>query len=133
MLDMYKTAPKEQRDKVELMAAEKRLKTELAKVKEQQQQDKQRQRRGSNSSGGGGGGGSGAADDDQPPQPPPVNKKLKKLEEDISHLEKCLAAKEQEETMLLNEMEVKCLCAGLSNMSETDAADVDVLQSVSSI
>ena len=124
MLDMYKTAPKEQRDKVELMAAEKRLKTELAKVKEQlanikeqQQQDKQRQRRGSNSSGGGGGGGgvggSGAADDDQPPQPPPVNKKLKKLEEDISHLEKCLAAKEQVETMLLNEMEVKCLRAGL--------------------
>ena len=47
------------------------------------------------------------ADDDQPPQPSPVQKKLKKLEEEVGHLEKCLAAKEQEETMLLKEMEVR--------------------------
>ena len=35
LLDMYKTAPKEQRDKVELMAAEKRLKADLADLKAQ--------------------------------------------------------------------------------------------------
>ena len=33
-------------------------------------------------------------------------KKMKKLEEDNAELERNLAAKEQEETMLLNEMEV---------------------------
>ena len=126
MLDMYKTAPKEQRDKVELMATETRLKHELIKTKEQLEKTKeqlerakaqlndaalkttttaatntQRQRRGSHDSTGS------TADDDQPPQPSPVQKKLKKLEEDVGHLEKCLAAKEQEETMLLKEMEVR--------------------------
>jgi len=93
LLDMYKTAPKEQRDKVELMAAEKRLKAELGDVKGQmtklqeskQQIVMQEKKR--------------AADEEQ-------QKKLKKLEDDVAELERNLAAKEQEETTLLNEMEV---------------------------
>ena len=90
LLDMYKTAPKEQRDKVELMASEKRSKAEItdlkaliAKHQENKQQEKKK-----------------VVDEDQ-------LKKMKKLEEDKADLERNLGAKEQEETMLLNEMEVR--------------------------
>ena len=90
LLDMYKTAPKEQRDKVELMASEKRSKAEIADLKAQiakHQENKQQEKKR-------------VVDEDQ-------LKKMKKLEEDKAELERNLGAKEQEETMLLNEMEVK--------------------------
>ena len=86
------------------MAAEKRLKSELTKVKDQLTNAKAeaRQRRGSSCSNGRGSSCSnGHAEDDGYP-----NKKIKKLEEELDQLEKSLAAKEQEETMLLKEMEV---------------------------
>lgn len=109
MLDMYKTAPKEQRDKVELMAVERRLKSELTKVKDQLtnarlslQDQSSRQRRGSSCSNGHGSCSNGHAAEDEGY---PI-KKIKKLEEELEELEKSLAAKEQEEAMLLKEMEV---------------------------
>ena len=86
------------------MAAEKRLKSELTKVKDQLTNAKAeaRQRRGSSCSNGRGSScRNGHAEDDGYP-----NKKIKKLEEELDQLEKSLAAKEQEETMLLKEMEV---------------------------
>ena len=86
---MYKTAPKEQRDKVELMASEKRSKAEIADLKAQvakHQESKQQEKKK-------------VIDEDQ-------LKKMKKLEEDKAELERNLGAKEQEEALLLNEMEV---------------------------
>ena len=90
------------------MASEKRLKNELNKIREQlqvatarsaqQEQQHSRQRRGSSCS-------SGNAEEDSH-----ASKKIKKLEEEVAELDRALAAKEQEGTMLEKEMEVRYLC-----------------------
>ncbi|XP_076345548.1 E3 ubiquitin-protein ligase Bre1 isoform X8 [Tachypleus tridentatus] len=89
LLDMYKSAPKEQRDKVLLMASEKRARTETEELKQQlkKMQDNERKERRK------------LADED-------AMKKIKSLEEIVQQLQKAIAAQKQEEEALLSEMEV---------------------------
>uniref|UniRef100_H2LUU0 E3 ubiquitin protein ligase n=1 Tax=Oryzias latipes TaxID=8090 RepID=H2LUU0_ORYLA len=87
LLDMYKSAPKEQRDKVQLMAAERKSKAEVFfflfvypfnfRMKESKK----------------------LADED-------ALRKIRVAEETIEHLQKKLAATKQEEEALLSEMDV---------------------------
>uniref|UniRef100_A0A2R5LCT0 E3 ubiquitin protein ligase n=1 Tax=Ornithodoros turicata TaxID=34597 RepID=A0A2R5LCT0_9ACAR len=89
LLDMYKGAPKEQRDKVQLMAAEKKARAEVEEHRSQlkkfvEQERKERRK---------------LADED-------AMKKIRSLEETVAALHKNLAAQKQEEEALLNEMEV---------------------------
>ena len=89
LLDMYKSAPKESRDKVQLMGAEKKARQENEELRAQlrrMQENEKRERRK-------------LADDD-------AIRKIKRHEETISELQKNLAAQKQEEEALLNEMEV---------------------------
>lgn len=89
LLDMYKGAPKEQRDKVQLMAAEKKARAEVeehrSQLKKLAEQERKERRK--------------LADED-------AMKKIRCLEETVAALHKSLAAQKQEEEALLSEMEV---------------------------
>ncbi|CAH1802344.1 unnamed protein product [Owenia fusiformis] len=89
LLDMYKSAPKEQRDKVSLMTAEKKCKQEMDELKshirKMQEAEKKERRK--------------LADDD-------AIRKIKKLEDHIFELQKTVTNQKQEEEALLNEIEV---------------------------
>ncbi|KAM3822903.1 E3 ubiquitin-protein ligase BRE1B isoform 1-T1 [Vipera latastei] len=89
LLDMYKSAPKEQRDKVQLMAAEKKTKAEVEelrlRIRELEEKEKKESKK--------------MADED-------ALRKIKMAEEQIEHLQKKLAATKQEEEALLSEMDV---------------------------
>uniref|UniRef100_A0A452H7I5 E3 ubiquitin protein ligase n=1 Tax=Gopherus agassizii TaxID=38772 RepID=A0A452H7I5_9SAUR len=78
LLDMYKSAPKEQRDKVQLMAAEKKTKAEVeelrGRVRELEEKEKKESKK--------------MADED-------ALRKIKLAEEQIEHLQKKLAATKQ--------------------------------------
>ena len=89
LLDMFKTLPKEHRDKAGLMAAEKKVKLELEesrielkRVREAKKEEKKR-----------------LADED-------AQRRIKLLEEQCSALQKQVANHKQEEEALLSEMEV---------------------------
>uniref|UniRef100_A0A3B3VWC2 E3 ubiquitin protein ligase n=1 Tax=Poecilia latipinna TaxID=48699 RepID=A0A3B3VWC2_9TELE len=88
LLDMYKSAPKEQRDKVQLMAAERKSKAEVdlrMRVRELEEREKKESKK--------------LADED-------ALRKIRVAEETIEHLQKKLAATKQEEEALLSEMDV---------------------------
>lgn len=89
LLDMYKSAPKETRDKCQLLAIEKRAKQEIedlrGQVRRLQEAERKEKRK--------------LADDE-------AIKKIKRLEDTTSELSKALIAQKQEEEALLNEMEV---------------------------
>ncbi|XP_015684080.1 E3 ubiquitin-protein ligase BRE1B [Protobothrops mucrosquamatus] len=89
LLDMYKSAPKEQRDKVQLMAAEKKTKAEVeelrVRIRELEEKEKKESKK--------------MADEE-------ALRKIKMAEEQIEHLQKKLAATKQEEEALLSEMDV---------------------------
>jgi len=89
LLDMYKSAPKENRDKVQMMNQERKARQEIEELKShirRMQEAERRERRK-------------LAEED-------AIRKIKKLEENISEQQKLLAAQKQEEETLLNEMEV---------------------------
>ncbi|XP_052802588.1 E3 ubiquitin-protein ligase BRE1B-like isoform X2 [Mya arenaria] len=88
LLDMYKAAPKEQRDKVQLMACEKRLNKEIDDLRQhikKMQESERRERKK-------------LAEED-------ALRKIKKLEETIQDLQKNLATQKQREDVLLSEMD----------------------------
>ncbi|XP_064355596.1 LOW QUALITY PROTEIN: E3 ubiquitin-protein ligase BRE1B [Dromaius novaehollandiae] len=89
LLDMYKSAPKEQRDKVQLMAAERKSKAEVEELRGRARELEERERRESKK----------LADED-------ALRRLRQAEEQIEHLQKKLAATKQEEEALLSEMDV---------------------------
>ncbi|XP_066293224.1 E3 ubiquitin-protein ligase BRE1B-like isoform X7 [Branchiostoma lanceolatum] len=89
LLDMYKGAPKEQRDKVQLMAAEKKARAEVEELKQRIKSMEEKERQESKK----------LADEE-------ALKKLKAAEEKMQELQKGLAATKQEEDALLSEMEV---------------------------
>nr|XP_033801402.1 E3 ubiquitin-protein ligase BRE1B [Geotrypetes seraphini] len=89
LLDMYKSAPKEQRDKVQLMAAEKKTKAEVEDLKVRIRELEEKEKRESKK----------MADED-------ALRKIRMAEEQIDHLQKKLAATKQEEEALLSEMDV---------------------------
>ncbi|XP_004918162.1 E3 ubiquitin-protein ligase BRE1B isoform X2 [Xenopus tropicalis] len=89
LLDMYKSAPKEQRDKVQLMAAERKTKAEMeeqrTRVQALEEKDKRERKK--------------LADEE-------ALRKIKMAEEQIDHLQRKLTATKQEEEALLSEMDV---------------------------
>lgn len=89
LLDMYKGVGKEQRDKVQLMAAERKTRAELDELRQQIKkiQESKREERKK------------LADED-------AQIKIKKLEEQAYTLQRQVASQKQEEEALLNEMEV---------------------------
>uniref|UniRef100_A0A672H6A3 E3 ubiquitin protein ligase n=1 Tax=Salarias fasciatus TaxID=181472 RepID=A0A672H6A3_SALFA len=89
LLDMYKSAPKEQRDKVQLMAAERKSKAEVDELRMRVRDLEERERKESKK----------LADED-------ALRKIRVAEETIEHLQKKLAATKQEEEALLSEMDV---------------------------
>ncbi|XP_054624979.1 E3 ubiquitin-protein ligase BRE1B-like [Dunckerocampus dactyliophorus] len=89
LLDMYKSAPKEQRDKVQLMAAERKSKAEVDELKMRVRELEEREKKESKK----------LADED-------ALRKIRVAEETIEHLQKKLAATKQEEEALLSEMDV---------------------------
>ncbi|XP_078741384.1 E3 ubiquitin-protein ligase BRE1B-like isoform X2 [Lampetra fluviatilis] len=89
LLDMYKSAPKEQRDKVALMAAERRSRAEVEELKLRVREVEERERRESRK----------LAEED-------ALRKIRVAEEQIEHLQKKLQATKQEEEALLSEMDV---------------------------
>ncbi|XP_064619535.1 E3 ubiquitin-protein ligase BRE1B-like isoform X2 [Lineus longissimus] len=93
LLDMYKSAPKDQRDKVQLqfqlMSAEKKARQEIDDLKSCIQKMRENERKEKRK----------LADED-------AIRKIKKMEETINDLQKKLDAQKQEEEALLNEMEV---------------------------
>ncbi|XP_065715599.2 E3 ubiquitin-protein ligase BRE1B [Patagioenas fasciata] len=89
LLDMYKSAPKEQRDKVQLMAAERKSKAELEELRARARELEERERRESKK----------LADEE-------ALRRLRLAEEQIEHLQRKLAATKQEEEALLSEMDV---------------------------
>ncbi|KAJ3608018.1 hypothetical protein NHX12_025068 [Muraenolepis orangiensis] len=89
LLDMYKSAPKEQRDKVQLMAAERKSKAEVDELRVRVRELEERERKESKK----------LADED-------ALRKIRVAEETIDHLQKKLAATKQEEEALLSEMDV---------------------------
>ncbi|XP_060078358.1 E3 ubiquitin-protein ligase Bre1-like [Ylistrum balloti] len=89
LLDMYKSAPKEQRDKVQLMASEKKARQEIEELKthiKKMQETERKERRK-------------LAEED-------AIRKIKKMEETITELQKNLTSQKQKEEALLDEMEV---------------------------
>ncbi|XP_050531885.1 E3 ubiquitin-protein ligase Bre1 [Daktulosphaira vitifoliae] len=89
LLDMYKGVSKDQRDKVQLMATEKKLRAELEEAKQalkKIQEGKREERKK-------------LADED-------ALRKIKQLEDNIVQLQKQVATHKQEEEAMLNEMEV---------------------------
>ncbi|XP_039620989.1 E3 ubiquitin-protein ligase BRE1B-like isoform X1 [Polypterus senegalus] len=89
LLDMYKSAPKEQRDKVQLMAAERKSKAEAEELRQRIREMEEKERKESKK----------MADED-------ALRKIKAAEEQIEHLQKKLTATKQEEEALLSEMDV---------------------------
>ncbi|KAK3591494.1 hypothetical protein CHS0354_031601 [Potamilus streckersoni] len=89
LLDMYKSAPKEQRDKVQLMASEKRSKQEIEDLKGQIRKMQENERKEKRK----------LAEED-------ALRKIKRMEEQISELQKNLSIQKQREEALLNEMDV---------------------------
>ncbi|KAG8433449.1 hypothetical protein GDO86_017649 [Hymenochirus boettgeri] len=89
LLDMYKSAPKEQRDKVQLMAAEKKTKAEVDELRTRVQALEEKDRRERKK----------LADEE-------ALRKIKMAEEQIEHLQRKLSATKQEEEALLSEMDV---------------------------
>ncbi|XP_014245185.1 E3 ubiquitin-protein ligase Bre1 isoform X2 [Cimex lectularius] len=87
LLDMYKGVSKEQRDKVQLMAAEKKLRAEVEDLRQQLKKESKREERKK------------MADED-------ALRKIKHLEEQAYQLQKQVSTHKQEEEALLNEMEV---------------------------
>ncbi|XP_043939961.1 E3 ubiquitin-protein ligase BRE1A [Protopterus annectens] len=89
LLDMYRSAPKEQRDKVQLMAAEKKAKGELEELKQRLKELDERERKENKK----------MADEE-------ALRKIRLVEEQIEHLQKKLSMAKQEEEALLSEMDV---------------------------
>ncbi|XP_073402390.1 E3 ubiquitin-protein ligase BRE1B [Dendrobates tinctorius] len=89
LLDMYKSAPKEQRDKVQLMAAERKTKAEVEELRLRVQVLEEKDRRERKK----------LADEE-------ALRKIKIAEEQIEHLQRKLSATKQEEEALLSEMDV---------------------------
>ncbi|XP_069485088.1 E3 ubiquitin-protein ligase BRE1A isoform X2 [Ambystoma mexicanum] len=89
LLDMYRSAPKEQRDKVQLMAAEKKAKAELEELRQRLRELEDKEKKESKK----------MADED-------ALRKIRAVEEQIEHLQKKLAIAKQEEEALLSEMDV---------------------------
>ncbi|KAG7328942.1 hypothetical protein KOW79_007116 [Hemibagrus wyckioides] len=89
LLDMYRSAPKEQRDKVQLMAAEKKLKAEAEELRQRLRDLEERERRE----------GKKMADEE-------ALRKIRLVEEQIDILNKKLSLAKQEEDALLSEMDV---------------------------
>lgn len=89
LLDMYKSAPKEQRDKVQLMAAERKTKAEVEELRVRVQALEEKDRRERKK----------LADEE-------ALRKIKIAEEQIEHLQRKLSATKQEEEALLSEMDV---------------------------
>lgn len=89
LLDMYKCSSKDLREKAQIMAAEKKARMELEEARNQlrrfQDFDRKDKRK--------------LADDE-------AIRKIKKLEETVTDLQKSLAAQKQEEETMLSEMEV---------------------------
>ncbi|KAH3885458.1 hypothetical protein DPMN_009452 [Dreissena polymorpha] len=88
LLDMYKAAPKEQRDKVQLMACEKRLNKEIDELRQHIKKMQETERREKKK----------LAEED-------ALRKIKKLEDTIQDLQKSLATQKQREDVLLSEMD----------------------------
>ncbi|XP_035169601.1 E3 ubiquitin-protein ligase BRE1B-like, partial [Oxyura jamaicensis] len=78
LLDMYKSAPKEQRDKVQLMAAERKSKAEAEELRGRARELEERERRESKK----------LADEE-------ALRRLRQAEEQIEHLQRKLAATKQ--------------------------------------
>ncbi|XP_067934649.1 E3 ubiquitin-protein ligase Bre1-like [Watersipora subatra] len=89
LLDMYKSAPKEQKDKVQLMTAEKRARQEIDELKEHVKMMKENEKKEKRK----------LADGE-------ALKKIKRYEEQLSDLRKELAHHKTEEGELLKEMEL---------------------------
>ncbi|TFK08095.1 60S ribosomal protein L3 [Platysternon megacephalum] len=89
LLDMYRSAPKEQRDKVQLMAAEKKSKAELDELRQRVKDLEDKEKKESKK----------MADED-------ALRKIRAVEEQIEYLQKKLAMAKQEEEALLSEMDV---------------------------
>ncbi|XP_077588861.1 E3 ubiquitin-protein ligase BRE1A isoform X2 [Stigmatopora nigra] len=89
LLDMYRSAPKEQRDKVQLMAAEKKAKSESEELRQRLRELEERERRE----------GKKMADEE-------ALRKIRSVEEQIDVLNKKLSIAKQEEDALLSEMDV---------------------------
>ncbi|KAF5904967.1 E3 ubiquitin-protein ligase BRE1A isoform X1, partial [Clarias magur] len=89
LLDMYRSAPKEQRDKVQLMAAEKKSKAEAEELRQRLRDLEERERRE----------GKKMADEE-------ALRKIRLVEEQIDILNKKLSLAKQEEDALLIEMDV---------------------------
>ncbi|XP_051935919.1 E3 ubiquitin-protein ligase BRE1A [Hippocampus zosterae] len=89
LLDMYRSAPKEQRDKVQLMAAEKKAKSESEELRQRLRELEERERRE----------GKKMADEE-------ALRKIRSVEEQIDILNKKLSIAKQEEDALLSEMDV---------------------------
>lgn len=89
LLDMYRSAPKEQRDKVQLMAAEKKTKSEAEELRQRVRELEERERRE----------GKKMADEE-------ALRKIRSVEEQIDILNKKLSIAKQEEDALLSEMDV---------------------------
>ncbi|XP_066505083.1 E3 ubiquitin-protein ligase BRE1A [Hoplias malabaricus] len=89
LLDMYRSAPKEQRDKVQLMAAEKKAKAEAEELRQRLRDLEERERRE----------GKKMADEE-------ALRKIRSVDEQIDILNKKLSLAKQEEDALLSEMDV---------------------------
>ncbi|XP_028913503.1 E3 ubiquitin-protein ligase BRE1B isoform X1 [Ornithorhynchus anatinus] len=89
LLDMYKSAPKEQRDKVQLMAAERKAKAEVEELRVRIRDLEEKERKESKK----------LADED-------ALRRIRMAEEQIEHLQRKLGATKQEEEALLSEMDV---------------------------
>uniref|UniRef100_H3D9P3 E3 ubiquitin protein ligase n=1 Tax=Tetraodon nigroviridis TaxID=99883 RepID=H3D9P3_TETNG len=89
LLDMYRSAPKEQRDKVQLMAAEKKYNSEGEELRQRLRELEERERRE----------GKKMADEE-------ALRKIRSVEEQIDMLNKKLSIAKQEEDALLSEMDV---------------------------
>ncbi|XP_068111710.1 E3 ubiquitin-protein ligase BRE1A isoform X2 [Hyperolius riggenbachi] len=89
LLDMYRSAPKEQRDKVQLMAAERKSKAELEELRQRLRELEERERRDSKK----------MADED-------ALRRMRAAEEQTEALQKRLSMAKQEEEALLSEMDV---------------------------
>ncbi|XP_063814518.1 E3 ubiquitin-protein ligase BRE1A [Pseudophryne corroboree] len=89
LLDMYRSAPKEQRDKVQLMAAERKSKAELEDLRQRHRELEERERRDSKK----------MADED-------ALRRMRAAEEQTEALQKRLSTAKQEEDALLSEMDV---------------------------
>lgn len=89
LLDMYRSAPKEQRDKVQLMAAEKKTKSEAEELRQRLRELEERERRE----------GKKMADEE-------ALRKIRSVDEQIDILNKKVSLAKQEEDALLSEMDV---------------------------